>query len=133
MEKLKYQIELKVGDPPWDGHGITESLLIVSNFSLKEIQKSYNNGEKILGFKFLKKVGFANCKLTKTMFDKFKSLQFEFDKDYEENYLDNGKYSLEFDLYFKIILFIIKLGNSEFKFKELKIPCWEIGGYELFN
>jgi hypothetical protein len=100
---------------------------------LKEIKQSYNEGEKILGFKFLKKVGFRSCKLTKFMFNKLKSLQFEFDKDYEKYYFDDNQYSLESDLYFKIILFIIKLGNYEFKYKAIKPYCWELGGYGLFS
>lgn len=124
--ELKHQIKLVFGDWSNDGHGRTEDFVIVSNLSVNAMNKAYRNGSGILGFDLCDTVG-------KHYGDNDLSLA-------KKNMLVSHGYSIPSateniwtDEFISIYLFVVKLGNPEFKYEHANLGEIHLGGYGLFN
>ncbi len=128
-----YRIDLYLGDCSNDGHGKTEIYKIESNLSLKDLQKAYRKGSKILGFDFITSVATDNedNNLSKKRLEKLVSFGYVKPKGYKNNNVE-----LDTDSYSDIILFICSLGNDLFCYNlydEDYVEHFFVGGYGLFK
>lgn len=135
MEK----IALVLGDWSQDGHNKTETVLIESNLSKKEIEKAYQKGAEKAG------ISICDCcedyednQLSPDQIEKLEAfipgLRKEFEKHgavFEEDE-DVRIYTDEFTFCY---LETVKFGNPKFKYKIVKADSAEIqiGGYGLFT
>jgi hypothetical protein len=108
-------IELEIGDYCNDFNGSVKHFLFKSNFSLNKIQEAFKIGQSKLGFNF---IGECNEMIDYEFFEKNKIM--------EKLELLGYKGEPGFSAYFDIILFIIKLGNPKFQYKEIKTNTWSI-------
>lgn len=113
-----------VGDHSGDGHGLSETYTIETNWTLESIKVAYKRGTKKLGFD-----------VTKTLCT-----------DYEDNRMDAGYaekltaagYHFDStdcvfpDEFLEIYFFVVKLGNKEFTYSHVNNKTQAIGGYGLF-
>ena len=144
MNELTNIISLVIGDWSGDGHSQSNTIVIKSNLDKKAIEKAYKKGTKKLGFDFIKDIAadYADQNLSKERLDvllkhglKTKDLDLDFDlkrKEYEEG----PGVNIWHDDYVEIYLFIVKLGNEEFKYELLEgdvNPTIHIGGYGLYE
>lgn len=131
-----------MGDPSGDGHGQTETINIKSSLNKKEIEKAYKAGTKKLGFDFCKDVcaEYEDSELDSEKWETLKKLGYQ-DQDLENEVNEAKKYNngdiyLWTDSFSNIYLFIVKLGNDNFKFEHLtekENPTIDIGGYGLLG
>lgn len=69
----KYKLSFTLGDPSWDGHGMTSEYNIICNYSSGEIESAYKEMCEELGFDFLELFSEYECsrnipeKYTKTL------------------------------------------------------------------
>ncbi len=61
---MKYKLTFTLGDPSWDGHGLTSVYYIVCNHSSEEIEAAYRKASQKLGFDFLKLFEEFECSWT---------------------------------------------------------------------
>jgi phosphopantothenoylcysteine synthetase/decarboxylase len=130
-----------MGDWSSDGHGKTDNLVIKSNLTVAEINEAYKRGTKIVGFDFCDEVAkeYEDRRLSNEHmkllvaqgYDEKSVERVEYDND-DDDY--DGDYSLWTDSYPDIWLFIVKLGNPNFKYEEVVDSAQRIniGGYGLF-
>lgn len=124
-------IELVVGDPSHDGHGLTRSIIIDSNLSEKDLNRAYILGSNKLSFDLIEDVAsnYRDNIISRDFFLKMISLGYEklhLDSQNDFDYLDS-------DLFFDMFLFIVKLGDPSFVYNIVEIPNINIGGYGLFK
>lgn len=128
-------IKLLVGDPSNDGHGKTESLIIDSNLSIKQLESAYKKGSKTLKFDLFKYCN--DWEDAKIPFKEWKKLidngldvkDFGCYDQIEEEFDTSFLYSLD---YFTVYLFICKFGNNDFKYSITEeANVLNIGGYGL--
>lgn len=131
--KLPHSISLEMGDCSYDNHGRTETVVIRSNLSKKELEKAYRMGVKITGVDWKTEVcfGYDDHLLPEEVVKKLEPHGFKIKKNiyYEE---EDG-YSVWADGYALGWLFIARIGNSKFEFEiveENKNKIY-IGGYGL--
>lgn len=128
---MKNKIDLVIGDWSDDGHGKLEIIKISSNLSLREIQTAYNKGKKIVKFDPIENL--CSDYEDRQFFAKDLQLlkKFGFSKEYELNVED--EIMLNREDFTEIVLFVVSLGNKEFKYEfEIDDDRWNIGGYGLF-
>jgi hypothetical protein len=129
---MQHTIQLVVGDPSGDGHERTSSLNIVCNLSSIELNKAYKAGTKLVGYDFSVKVAcdYEDSSISKQKLEKLFQLGYAPGFEFEED--GKGGYSLCTEDFFRIFLFICKLGYPNLKWK--KCPRQDtifIGGYGL--
>jgi hypothetical protein len=120
-------LQLVIGDTSYDGHNITDSLIIDSNISERELMKAYYLGSEKLGFDLIGQVAtdYQNCNISKIFCQEL------INHGYNKKYLSSN--CLSQDKFYDLFLFIVKLGNTDFKYTVVKIPNINIGGYGLFR
>ncbi len=147
------RINIFVGDEGGDGHDKEEHITIESNLSKKDLDKAYKNGSKKLGFDFWNVVAveYEDSDFPIDMLQKLRdsgySNTFENEEDYHKLIAkpknkrmtwerENPKGpSINMDEYIDVVLFICKLGNSEFEYEIINDDndYWHIGGYGLLT
>lgn len=131
---LNNVIKLVVGDYSYDGHGQTDSIVIKSNLTNKEMVEAKVIGEKKINFKLDKFC--KNHEDNVIPFKEFKKLidaglikemdWYESDEE-EDLYADPA-------IFADIFLFLVKLGNEKFEYKISEADSViNIGGYGLYN
>jgi len=129
---MNNKIKIVCGDWSNDGHGMTESITIKSNFTKDQLESSYVNGSKILGLDFRKTVGtdFEDNKMSQAQMDLLHKHNIYVEVD--EYYGEDGYYALTSEEYIEIILKICELGNLGFVYEKIETDDFHIGGYGLF-
>ncbi len=137
MSELTNTISLVLGDWSHDGHGHTDTVVILSNLTNKQIESAYKKGTKKVGFDFIKDVAsdYEDSKISEEQLNKLISLGLKgWDKVGDES--DEDALYLYTEAYADIYLFIVKLGNEEFEYKILEgelNPEIHIGGYGMYG
>lgn len=145
-KKLTHVTSLMIGDWSGDGHSKTITTVIRSNLDSEQIGEAYEKGSKKLGFNFIEEVA-ADYEDSSLDLDKLKALidaglniKETFAYDYEikevEKVLkdeDPEGYHLWTESYRSIFLFIVKLGDKDFKYEISQGNQITIGGYGLFE
>lgn len=154
---LKNKIELRdittliLGDWSKDGHSLSDTIHIASNINNKEIEKAYKKATKKLGFDFIDDVcrDYEDDLCPKDILNILIKYKFsindlyidpKFTGDLENatevfTNKDSDGLHLRKDSFLYIYLFIIKLGNKNFKYEILEEelnPSIHIGGYGLY-
>lgn len=134
MNNLNNIISLVLGDWSHDGHSKADTVVIKSNFTVKEIEKAYKKATKKLGFDLINDVAadYEDNKLSK---DKMKILLDNGFK-YELEESDSENHYLWIDSFTDIYLFIVKMGDESFEHIVLEgdlKPTIHIGGYGLYT
>lgn len=143
---LSHVTSLVIGDWSDDGHGKTDMTVIRSNLDSEQIGEAYEAGSKKLGFNFIEEVAtdYEDSSLDlvkfKTLIDAGLSIEEAFKYDYEIKEAkkaledeDSEGFHLWTESYRSIFLFIVKLGNKDFKYKISQGNQIHIGGYGLFE
>ena len=144
--KLIYITTLVAGDWSDDGHGKTDMAVIRSNLDSEQIGEAYEAGSKKLGFNFIDEVA-ADYEDSSIDLEKLKALvdagmsiketfKYEYDiKEVEKVLADEDPegYHLWAETYRDIYLFIVKLGNDDFRYEFSQGNTINIGGYGLFE
>lgn len=137
---METRVKLLVGDYSGDGHNITQDYYVLTNLSCKQVQSSYKEGTKKIGFNFSNEVcrNYEDGSISKDKWAKLKEFGYvprsydgeEF--ELEENVAGDG-FTLDSQTFADIFMFICKLGNPtlEYKFVE-EDNSINIGGYGLF-
>lgn len=150
MSEPENVISLVLGDWSGDGHSKTDTIVIMSSLNKKDVEKAYKNGTKKLGFDFINEVCeeyedrlLPKDKLELLMKSGFKASDFGYKSKYELKELKDALedecspgLGLWIDTFPKIYLFIVKLGNEDFKYRILEgaeNPSINIGGYGLYD
>lgn len=129
-----------MGDPYADGHGRTHRVNIRSNLSVPAIQTAYKRGTELLGVDFSEDVcrGYEENRMDDDVYEKLVLLGMPVDEIFGEGFQEerasaDGVY-LDYDTYWLIWLFIVKLGEPSFVWKQsLKGSNVNIRGYGLFS
>lgn len=157
MTVEKHMITLQAGDWSCDGHGLTETWVIESNLSRKELEAAYKKGKKVMDVDLVEDVceEYEDDKISIDLIKKLNETGFDINKLHP---IVKGKLSIdeegeivgkpeldEFDInhagisigsenFKDIYLHFCKVGNANFKFKELssREEVVQIGGYGLF-
>src|SRR5574338_1441101 len=136
---MSHVITLILGDWSGDGHDKRETINIKSNLDKDAIMKAYEAGTQKLGFDFCAEVAeeYEDNKLSEEKWKKLLEMGYQDGSGLEEEAKEynDGEISLWTDSFADIYLFIVKLGNEEFKFEYLtgaQNPQIKIGGYGLF-
>lgn len=132
--KLKHVIKLVVGDYSSEGHGQTDSIVIRSNLTNKEMVEAKVIGAKKIDFKFDKfckdyEDNVIPFKEFKKLIDAgiIKEMGWYESKEEEDLYADP-------DTFADIFLFLVKLGNEKFEYKISNADSViNIGGYGLYS
>ncbi len=131
--------ELFMGDRSCDGHCMSGTRNVCSNFSYEEINAAYSAATQKVDFDYINDIA-EEYEDNTLPADKLKTLRdngiatwtFE-----DEEYLEEGEtlehVSLDEDSHSEIYLQLIKLGNENFKAETLKGKGLNIGGYGLFS
>lgn len=123
------------GDWSNDGHGMTLSTIIRSNFNKDEIENAYKEGIEKIGFDFKEDYcrEYEDDFLPNEIIEKLKSqgIHVNFESDYEGSNTGDGVH-IRPDEYTEIYLKLCQLGNSNFNYTIIKTPELHIGGYGLF-
>ena len=61
---MKYKLTFTLGDPSWDGHGLTSVYYITCNHSSSEIEEAYREMCEKLGFDFLELFSRYECNMS---------------------------------------------------------------------
>lgn len=146
MEKLKYNLQLVLGDWSHDGHNQTDFILLNTNLSKDEIKDAYALAIKKLGFDFTQEVCseyednlLYEKHLDLLLLQGFKigdlGLLDEYSKKEAVKFFNKKIKTLKLytEEYLNIYLFIIKLGNPNFKYKIIEDSWIDIGGYGLYS
>ena len=127
-------VKLVIGDWSGDGHCQSATVIIDSNFSKLDIEKSYIKGSQIIGFDLIEDVCeeyedsliphevIVKCKIQGMKLEDFFD---EYDEEYNFRDWTDG--------FAKLYLFIVKLGDPDFRYTETKLETVNIGGYGLFH
>ena len=145
-------ITLVLGDWSGDGHDKTRMISILSNLDKDTLFAAYKKASKKLGFSFIDDVcgDYEDSLLPKEKLNilikngfKIENLGFNKTNTYllneaNEAFNESGSDGLYLseETYTNIFLFIVKLGNKDFKYEILKgklNPTLDIGGYGLFE
>ena len=126
---------IMAGDWSNDGHGITHSTIIRSNFTKDQIKESYQAGVQIVGFdlkedtcrKYEDDLLGADC--IKKLNDN--GINLELEGDWEGADTSEGIH-VNPEEYTEIFLSICKLGNKDFDYQIVDTPEVHIGGYGMF-
>lgn len=120
-------INLVLGDWSHDGHGMTETVTIESNFGISQIQKAYKAGVKLLGVDLVKDV----CE----QYEESEMLAEHYEVFKDSGILDPDDSWIDSDTFAKLYLWTARMGNPELIYSVLP---WDkasiqIGGYGLFG
>jgi hypothetical protein len=129
------RIKLVIGDWSCDGHEKSDDYYIESNLSKKEIEKAYKKGTKLLGFDFSEEIAecYEDSTLPKDKWEKFKELGYTGGFDSEDQADENGV-NIWLEEFLDLYLFIIQLGNPDFKYELVEEEdTIHIGGYGLYH
>lgn len=142
-------ISLVVGDWSHDGHEKTDTIVIKSSLTLKQLQSAYKKGTEKVGFDFMKTVAtdYEESNIDRNKLKVLRDLGCEtavWEEDYKNSLSEKDKeiyagdddkaVSISSEEYAEFVLFICTLGNKdlEYEFVEDKTSRWNIGGYGLF-
>jgi hypothetical protein len=126
-------IEIVVGDWSADGHGRTETVVITTDYTAKEVEKAFNAGVKKTGFNIQEHCQeYEDNAVPNDLYDYFDAQGVEYANIRHDS--DDGNQGIGSDDYAKIWLKTCELGDPNFKYKvqsnyENKV---NIGGYGLF-
>lgn len=129
---MKNQIQLILGDWSHDGHGKTETFIITSNLTRREILEAYDEGCDSLNCDLSSEISseYEDHLLPASQVKKFLEKGFHFDElDFEKS----GSIYLDTELYTELFLFTVKLGNPDFSHDYIELESINIGGYGLFS
>lgn len=142
---MNHKLSIVVGDWSGDGHSQTERFVIESNLGRKDLLKAYKNSVKKTGVD-LDKVccEYEDDAVDFLVWEKLAAHGLTFDKLFDDDWdLEEAEESVKTktriaiypDQFFKIYLFLIKVGNPNFEYKILDTQSEEIqiGGYGLFE
>jgi len=123
------------GDWANDGHGMTQSIIIKSNFTKDQIKEAYKSGTEIIGFDLKSDCcrKYEDDLLTTEQVNKLKSygIIVEFECEWDGADLSEGFHVIP-DEYTEIFLKICRLGDPDFNYEILDTPEVHIGGYGIF-
>lgn len=131
-------IQLVLGDWSNDGHGKTDSVFIESNLTAQQIQDAYVAAmNKLPALKCLNTLAedYEDSELSNDHITALREAGYPIDKfvkEYEEGYGDDCTPSVDKESYTDIYLFIVLVGNPEFKHEVVSLDDINIGGYGLF-
>lgn len=145
-------INLVIGDWSGDGHGLTETVMIKTSLTAKQINTAYNAGCDKIGFNLITSVcrHYDETRLDYDYYKKLKESGFDFRgfgwdkktvawiKEFESGQLDDSdgnepELYLNQEQYLAIYLFFIKIGNPDFNCLKIDGSEVRIGGYGLFS
>jgi hypothetical protein len=136
MSEMSNTISLVLGDWSGDGHEKTETIVLRSNLTNKQIEDAYKKGTNKVGFDFIRTIAneYEDNVISAEKLDALIELGLkDFDRIGDDT--DEDDYNLDTDSFADIYLFIVKLGNEDFEYKILvgeSNPEIRIGGYGLF-
>lgn len=127
-------VNLIIGDSSNDGHGNSIIVTIESNLSITDLKSAFQKGSEYIGIDLYAVdcdyqdpfISFEDQEVLEKAGFKFPEI-IEYDPDY-----GNG---INTNVYTEIWLFIVKVGNPNFKYKIVNsdLSIIDIGGYGLFN
>lgn len=134
---MRYVINLVLGDWSNDGHGRTKTYTIDSNLSIDAINSAYKLGFSLIGHDIVKTVAdeYQSTSLCDFIVEALYNNGFAFEDIEVYDKLNNEFIDIELDtdLYLKIYLFVVYLGNPEFSPQIIEQNKINIGGYGLFD
>lgn len=127
--------QITMGDPSADGHGKSDTFLIGSNLTKNEVLKAYQAGTQLLETDLINDfcADYEDCILPHSFITKLEEFGLPddiVDNLYEEE--DDIGYSICHDEWVELFLFVCRLGNPIFEFKQID-NCIDIGGYGLYS
>ena len=133
-----HTITLLTGDPGGDGHEKTDSIMITSNLSPKELEEAFIRGEKVIGIDFANQ--FRDYESNQLPFEMIQKMSKHFDTGYDiPEDIDSDDVNSSYDEtlrsndYTHLWLEIAKVGNPELVYEYCNTGYHlEIGGYGLF-
>jgi hypothetical protein len=126
------KINLYVGDHHNEGHEQREGRVIYSNFSKKEIEKTFRIGAKKLQCDITKYcTDLEDNEIPVQIIDKFVALGLEFEIDQNSK---QKKYEIDIQTFIDCYLLTVKAGNEKFNWEfEETCDSLYVGGYGLFS
>ncbi len=110
-------IEFVIGDWSGDGHSMSEKFIVESSHSLFDIRKAYKKGVAQTGIDLFEICNeYQEGQIPKEAIPLFDHV--EIDIGYEEEITPSV------EEFFQAILKLIRIGNEEIEFKELKTQCF---------
>ena len=144
MSELTNIISLVMGDWSHDGHSKSDTYNVSSNLDKRAMKIAYKKASKKLGFDLTEDVAqdYEDHYLVKNKLDilvkhglETKKLNLDYDLK-RKNFEEDDPISLYHDDFLKIYLFIVRLGDPEFRYELLDddvSPTIHIGGYGLYE
>lgn len=133
--ELLYTINLVLGDPSHDGHNQSDTVVIKSNLTLKQLETAYELGSKVVGFDLTADVAaeYEDSTISDEYMSKLKEQGFDTKKFKADRAEDGSGYSLWCDAFTQLWLFIAKVGAPDFRHRLVKGDMIHVGGYGLYR
>lgn len=134
-------LQLKLGDPYADGHGIVESVFIECNKDSVAVMNAYYEGKEMLGIDLSENIcrhyedSSISAEDVQKLRDAGLTLEDEMMRadDYDPEEDDPDDYTLNEESFAEIYMFIVTKGDPEIEWKHVSLESVEIGGYGLFQ
>jgi hypothetical protein len=123
---MKHVLIIRLGDWSGDCGGVTDTVVAKSSLSTEDVQRAYVAGVEAIGVDITYQLATSwnDCLIPKHLLVKLNELGF-----FEEPIKDTDSVELDKDEFIRLYLFMVKLGNKKFRYKVLKQPALNIGGY----
>ncbi len=129
-----HTINIVVGDWSGDGHGKTKTYIFECSHSPKDVQVAYESGATREQHRIINTIAthYDDNVLTENHIATLKELEYDFEMlECFGEFSDDAKY-LNTDEYVDIYWHIVKRGNPEITYNEIKGRNITIGGYGFF-
>ena len=131
------KITIVVGDWSGDGHSQSDTYVVESNLDKPSIERAYRIATRQLGFDLIKDVceAYEENKIAEEVYEKLVENGINIDGLAKEDELDCDYYGMTPDIWLKLYLDVVKLGNPELQYSILNDHNEElhIGGYGLYQ
>lgn len=128
-------VTLTIGDWANDGHGRTHRVNIRTNLSKPAIETAYKKGTQLLGFDFQEEVarGYEDNELPAEYYQRLVLAGLPVEDIFGPDSVEDENRYLDYDTYWLIWVFIVKLGDPSFRWKQvMQGSDIKIRGYGLF-
>ena len=131
---LEHQINLVMGDWSHDGHCMSETVTIRTNLSSDELIDAYEKGSKQVEFDLTGDVAadYEEYSFPDEFIEKLQPFGFKADEFLEQPYVDDS-WAVSGNAFWRIWLFIAKIGDPSLEFEEVDNVDIIIGGYGMFS
>lgn len=134
-------LQLRLGDPYADGHGVTGEVFIECNKDSVAVMNAYYEGKEALGIDLSENIcrDYEDSSISAEDVAKLREAGLDIEDemlradDYNPEEDDPDDYKLNEESFAEIYLFIATKGDPEIEWKHTSIEFIEIGGYGLYQ